>query len=1204
MSKVRWWDSDLGTCVDSGIMEKPGSFVDADDPDADMNTGTDVDGVVDDHNHHDRMGSESPSSELEHLHADHSSDNESMKSGTEGRYEVNPEHTQSPNADKGVDNEAMDIGKENISDNVNSVVSDSDNSYKGGKGDFKEPAEKKMKSDRRVTDSFLLEKRSGDGSGKLNETIGGSRPSSVASSGKSGTPSKDKDPARKEKEREREDRIRQAQQKLAEERQRKIDEMREQQRLAQENREKQLDARRRKIEDLKRREEERRKQVEDRRRLQEETDRVKKEAILSKAKERLTRYEQWKTHGRKGGRRTVLGFGSRTPREVCFTLDARRSSSQSTLRRSPNNYDFESYFNRRAVSASSVVRRHCCIDINKLTQGIASAPPTRHKSSVNLTSGVKMRDPSKTSPRKPRPSSVATSMPSFVRVETDTPKSSRSKSTDRGPRDGSKSRGVPRKEEDKFDGKERKAATLPRPYDRKKIEERRQEVKKKQEERKELAREKERMTKSEVHEESKDMGKPPPRLSRSFIERMAVPKHPSHPSPDKKEPVKESTPVKVARRSGPITAPVATKPQAKTPVREKQKAGVKDSPAKAKVEVRVRDSSEDTSETLSSPAPSGTPPARATPTIQVDEVTEVKVETEAPTEERPKTESPVEELTPAEGRATPEPSSEAKVEPKPSSVEARPSPKPDAKAEAKPKTDKEREMEEYKAKLAERRRLAREKAEREAEIERLKQEELERQEEERQQLEEERQRRDEEESLRLAAEARQLEEERLRKAIEAEDKRKAEEAERADQERQAKEDAERKSREEAERHEKEMAERAKREEEERNERRKRLEMIMKRVKTDSTPTSTPEKARTDSPTRVITGSSSRTSLVSSEDERSADDLDKDDGLLKPEEKSDDTPKFKSPLLQKLTDKSGDSSTPKFKSPLLQSIMGKTKIGARLSGTKLDEMVKSTDSLSESKSTEYLSEKELAEKDQDDLEKDEDTSEKDIVTNGVHETEICDSGDRILEDIGSVTRSDVISQDSVVISEEEDNEEPKPLICDSMTTSVLMKGGITDSQLLIGSTADSAVSMSFTTNGVTTSQNGDLHQEHTDFISSKDFVDSSISVRTVDSPESPEQGGSRIGVTLVDTQITPPTPDSSPFEEIIDLSGLPAKPVKSAGPLGDSIVTLHEEGSSVNNFDGVDNGHVSVPGDTTVPLNKPFIAFEENATRQDVPDLLS
>ena len=35
----------------------------------------------------------------------------------------------------------------------------------------------------------------------------------------------------------------------------------------------------------------------------------------------------------------------------------------------------------------------------------------------------------RSSPRKPRPSSVATSMPSFVQVET--PKSSRSKSTDR-----------------------------------------------------------------------------------------------------------------------------------------------------------------------------------------------------------------------------------------------------------------------------------------------------------------------------------------------------------------------------------------------------------------------------------------------------------------------------------------------------------------------------------------------------------------------------------------------------------------------------------------------------------------------------------------------------------------------------------------------------------------------------------------------------
>ena len=69
-----------------------------------------------------------------------------------------------------------------------------------------------------------------------------------------------------------------------------------------------------------------------------------------------------------------------------------------------------------------------------------------------------------------------------------------------------------------------KAATLPRPYDRRKIEERRQEVKKKLEEKKE------------------EEAKPPVRLTKSFIERMSVPKHPS---PEKKEVIKEPTPVRV-----------------------------------------------------------------------------------------------------------------------------------------------------------------------------------------------------------------------------------------------------------------------------------------------------------------------------------------------------------------------------------------------------------------------------------------------------------------------------------------------------------------------------------------------------------------------------------------------------------------------------------------------------------------------------------
>ncbi|KAK3585148.1 hypothetical protein CHS0354_034281 [Potamilus streckersoni] len=178
------------------------------------------------------------------------------------------------------------------------------------------------------------------------------------------------DPSKKDKDKEREEKIRQAREKLAEERQRKIDEMKEQQRLAQEKRERQLELRRKKIEELKSREEERRQAVGDRRKKFEETDRAKKEAILQKAKERLTRYEQWKTMGRrKGGRSLQYAFGSATPREVCQPLErSRRSSSHSTLMRcSPEGSDSDSFYHRRAVSACSVVRRHCCIDINRLT---------------------------------------------------------------------------------------------------------------------------------------------------------------------------------------------------------------------------------------------------------------------------------------------------------------------------------------------------------------------------------------------------------------------------------------------------------------------------------------------------------------------------------------------------------------------------------------------------------------------------------------------------------------------------------------------------------------------------------------------------------------------------------------------------------------------------------------------------------------------
>lgn len=108
--------------------------------------------------------------------------------------------------------------------------------------------------------------------------------------------------------------------------------------------------------------------------------------------------------------------------------------------------------------------------------------------------------------------------------------------------------------------------------------------------------------------------------------------------------------------------------------------------------------------------------------------------------------------------------------------------------------------------------------------------------------------------------------------------------------------------------------------------------------------------------------------------------------------------------------------------------------------------------------------------------------------------------------------------------------------------------------------------------------------------------SSISVRTVDSPESPQTG--TVGVSLVDTQPVPAS-ESSTFEEIIDLATVPSKPLKGSGPLGDSLLNHSEEHLNLNNLD---NGHMSEAGDASseVPVTKPVIAFEENATRQDVP----
>ncbi|XP_055637063.1 MAP7 domain-containing protein 3 isoform X18 [Toxorhynchites rutilus septentrionalis] len=152
--------------------------------------------------------------------------------------------------------------------------------------------------------------------------------------------------------------------------------------------------------------------------------------------------------------------------------------------------------------------------------------------------------------------------------------------------------------------------------------------------------------------------------------------------------------------------------------------------------------------------------------------------------------------------------------------------------------------EQAKAALAERRRLAREEAERQAELERQRiaaEEEAERQ---RQMEEEERLRMLELETNRLLEEQRRLEEERLQQAIQEAEKREEEERLRREEEARQKierEEAERKAREEAERQRIEMDERLKKEEKEREERRKRVEAIMSRTRAKGSANNTPTK---------------------------------------------------------------------------------------------------------------------------------------------------------------------------------------------------------------------------------------------------------------------------------------------------------------------------------------------------------------------------
>ncbi|XP_048239693.1 ensconsin-like isoform X3 [Haliotis rufescens] len=985
------------------------------------------------------------------------------------------------------------------------------------------------------------------GSSKADST-NSSRPTSAASS--RSPLHKEKDAAKRLKEKDREERVRQARERMAEERQKKFEELKEQQRLAQENRERQLEMRRRKIAELRQREDERRAGVEERRKKKEATERQRREEIIYRAQERVARYEQWKLGGRKGGSGHVFGFGSRTPREICQPSERpKRSSSHSALiRRSPNGSDSDyARPQRRALSACSTVRRHCCIDINHITgpcpgenppskhlsvsmsvlyhkrnPDFASSgmlnnrpdsllapsipPPQRPKSTVGLNS-VRLREQK---PRKPRPASIASSMPSFMHVEIPNQASPRSKSTDRLSRADKPNR-TPRK------------SLGNQIMERKKEEEK-----------------KENGTDAEKRQTLK--------ANRRSIDRLSQPKQirekPEAEAKAEGTPAPKKSPrTRLSPRKSLSTTNLAT--------------GARKLPSKP----ILKDKSKE--------APAGAPHV----VIEDDKA--------------------------AMSRSAHETMSRSVMD-----ISSKPMPDIMSKSvdmSSMSKSTQDISVEEYKAKLAEKRRQAREKAEKEAEIERQRLEEERRVEEERLIAEEEEQRRQEEESLRLAEEARKAEEERLRKAIAAEDSRKREEAERLEQDRIAKEEAELRAKEEAERQEKERQERMKKEEEERQERKKRLEMIMKRVKTDgseSPKTQSPAKSATSSPsksgesstessaedgteetmTTTVTTTGSVTNIVttiSSEDSRPDSGPSSPRGSSPlpstPSEKAErqdggDTPKFRSPLLQQLVENKSSSSSsdrPKFKSPLLQNLLGKNKLGARNNEEKTEERKMESSLVVNGKQgsdtvinstcdTDTSSVKEqLKYDDASDEDKDVDTSQK---SDGRR-----DSTEHI-EDFPL----DVAVKGSTESASVNDLQENKTEVPSATDSGILLDLGTSSSSLAPGPV-----------NGL--SHNGDA----------KDLVDSSISMKSVESvTASMNDGMTESG--LVTSQ--------NDFEEIIDLSVTNSNKNIQLNCGQESRGDNSEDLLNFNNLDGASEDNTN---------RTPLIAFEENsAARQDVTDLLS
>ncbi|XP_076357077.1 uncharacterized protein LOC143250436 isoform X40 [Tachypleus tridentatus] len=648
---------------------------------------------------------------------------------------------------------------------------------------------------------------------------------------------------------EREEKARYIREKQAEERLRRFNEIKQQQMNAQHNREQQEEERRRKIEEYRQRDQERRNAVEERKRQIWEAEQERREALLRRNLDRESKLEARRYAQRSS---TSFVFGSSTPRTLDLDVGILGGRSSSILfaasggRRSEER-DVDGS-KKRAISACSLDRRPgedamtrsliCMSSRGRRKTDLTPSVPSSWDRSSRTQSPAIRKDPSS------RPQSSLSQASDVSPSSSQASANLRPRTCSRRPRPISIAGSTPDKAILESTANHRQARSVD----------------------KKVVAQASRMSRAKPTspEVSKEVAKPPTTHKPAVKQRPAAlnqkPKIPTSAEPAAPSGLSTERISIVTEPPAPIdiaAASIETSSAKTIPLCDSNKSDE---------HINKLETMKDIQETPPEPAVT---PEIATKTdlepeislksdLKVEMLMDADIEHEIPTEVSHKPGIPVETVPKPEIQTQlplNEVESRQKIEsfkdeplvksPLKSETPLKPSPgvvlTPTGTPTGKPRITSE---EEAKAALAEKRRLAREQAEREAELERQRQEELSvkkfsyrRKEEERLRLEEEEQRKQEEEQIRLAEEHRRQEEEKLQRAIEEQKKREEEEQKRFEEEsrmKAEKEEQERRAREETEKQRKELEEKLKKEEAERAERKKRVEQIMSRTRARGT----------------------------------------------------------------------------------------------------------------------------------------------------------------------------------------------------------------------------------------------------------------------------------------------------------------------------------------------------------------------------------